>query len=134
MNIIQKYKTYKDLTNYLDKNYEQVELVTECPKIDICRHENHYCFYDNLLGKPCMSYEIKTDGLNIKSVLHRSRYRRPMDDVQFRVNIVNKGGVLTNTPDFVAFTDKILARYIYNLFADAYRRKLIAERAKSYLR
>jgi len=134
MNIIQKYKTYKDLKNYLDQHYEQVELVTECPKIDICRHENHYYFYDNLVGKPCMSYEIKTDGLNANAAMYRIGYRRPMDDVQFRVNIVNKDGVLPNIPKFVAFSDKILARHIYNLFADAYRHKLVEGLGKFYHR
>ena len=134
MNIIQKYKTYKDLKNYLDKNCESVELVTECPKVDICRKENNYCFYGRSIYKSCMSYEIKTDGLSMTSVLHRNRYRRPMDDVQFRVNVVNKGGVLPNTPEFIAFIDKILARHIYNLFADAYRRKLVAGLAKFYHR
>lgn len=134
MNIIQKYKAYKDLKNYLDKHYEQVELVTECPKVDICRKENNYCFYGRSIYKSCMSYEIKTDGLSVHSALHRNRYRRPMDDVQFRVNVVNKGGVLPNTPKSVAFSDKILARHIYNLFADAYRRKLVAGLTKFYHR
>ena len=134
MNIIQKYKAYKDLKNYLDKHYEQVELVTECPKIDICRHENRYCFYDNLVGKPCMSYEIKTDGLNANAAAYRNGYRRPMDDVQFRVNVVNTDGVLPNTPKFVAFGNKSLTMYVYNLFVNAYRRKLVAELAKFYHR
>ena len=134
MNIIQKYKAYKDLQNYLDKHYEQVELVTECPKIDICRHENYYCFSNKPFSEPCMSYEIKTDGLNASAVAYRNRYGRPMDDVQFRVNIVNEDGVLPNTPKFVAFDKKNLTMYVYNLFVEAYRRKLVAGLAKFYHR
>lgn len=134
MNIIQKYKAYKDLKNYLDKNYEQVELVTECPKIDICRHENHYCFFNKPFSESCVSYEIKTDDLNASAAVHRNRYGRPMDRVQFRVNLVNNGGVLPNAPEFIDFTDKILARHIHDLFVCAYRRKLVAERAKFYHR
>lgn len=133
MNIIQKYKTYKALKNYLDKHYEYVELVAECPKIDVCRIENNYCFDNNPVRNACIAYAIKrekTDGVNVSSCVHRNGYKRPMDDVKFRVNIVNTNGTLQNVPKFVIFTDKTMARHINDLFAAAYRHKLIAEQAK----
>lgn len=132
MNIIQKYKTYKDLKRYLAENFANVELITECPKIDICRQENNYCFYSENVYPSCLGFDIHVDKFSMRSFQRRNHYKRPMDKVDFVAWIDNTNGILPNTPKTVINADNAFARYINDLVVTAYREKLVAEHAKLY--